>query len=93
VAEAVEPADPLAKISIFPRKISARGYTQQQPTEDRYLMTRPELLSRLAVLLGGRVAKEFGFGGTSLGAENNLPRATDIARPWSRNTAGQEPHS
>ena len=61
VAESVEYADPVHKISIIPRGISALGYTQQQPTEDRYLMTRSELLDRLAVLLGGRVAEELVF--------------------------------
>jgi ATP-dependent Zn protease len=47
---------------------------------DRYLMTRPELLDRLAVLLGGRVAEELVFGEISTGAQNDLQRATDIAR-------------
>ena len=80
VAESVEHADPVAKISIIPRGIAALGYTQQQPTEDRYLMTRSELLDRLAVLLGGRVAEELVFGEISTGAQNDLQRATDIGR-------------
>jgi cell division protease FtsH len=80
VAESVDHADPVAKISIIPRGVAALGYTQQQPTEDRYLMTRPELLDRLAVLLGGRVAEELVFGEISTGAQNDLQRATDIAR-------------
>jgi cell division protease FtsH len=80
VAESVEHADPVHKISIIPRGIAALGYTQQQPTEDRYLMTRSELLDRLAVLLGGRVAEEMVFGEISTGAQNDLQRATDIAR-------------
>jgi len=80
VAESVEHADPVHKISIIPRGIAALGYTQQQPTEDRYLMTRPELLDRLAVLLGGRVAEELVFGEVSTGAQNDLQRATDMAR-------------
>jgi cell division protease FtsH len=80
VAESVEHADPVAKISIIPRGIAALGYTQQQPTEDRYLLTRSELLDRLAVLLGGRVAEEQVFGEISTGAQNDLQRATDIAR-------------
>ena len=80
VAESVEYADPVHKISIIPRGISALGYTQQQPTEDRYLMTRPELLDRLAVLLGGRVAEELVFNEISTGAQNDLQRASDIAR-------------
>jgi cell division protease FtsH len=80
VAESVEHADRVHKISIIPRGIAALGYTQQQPTEDRYLLTRPELLDRLAVLLGGRVAEELVFGDISTGAQNDLQRATDIAR-------------
>jgi len=80
VAESVEHADPVHKISIIPRGIAALGYTQQQPAEDRYLMTRSELLDRLAVLLGGRVAEEQVFGEISTGAQNDLQRATDIAR-------------
>jgi cell division protease FtsH len=80
VAESVEHADPVHKISIIPRGIAALGYTQQQPTEDRYLMTRSELLDRLAVLLGGRVAEDLVFKEISTGAQNDLQRATDIAR-------------
>ncbi len=80
VAESVEHADPVHKISIIPRGISALGYTQQQPTEDRYLMTRSELLDRLAVLFGGRVAEELVFREISTGAQNDLQRASDIAR-------------
>ena len=80
VAESVEHADPVHKVSIIPRGIAALGYTQQRPTEDRYLMTRSELLDRLAVLLGGRVAEELVFNEISTGAQNDLQRATDIAR-------------
>lgn len=68
------------KISIIPRGIAALGYTQQLPTEDRYLMTRSELIDRLAVLLGGRVAEELVFNEISTGAQNDLQRASDIAR-------------
>jgi cell division protease FtsH len=80
VAESVKHADPVHKISIISRGIAALGYTQQRPTEDRYLMTSSELLDRLAVLLGGRVAEELVFGEVSTGAQNDLQRATDIAR-------------
>jgi cell division protease FtsH len=72
-------ADPVRRISIIPRGISALGYTLQLPTEDRYLMTKTELLDRLAVLLGGRVAEEIIFGEISTGAHNDLQRASDIA--------------
>jgi cell division protease FtsH len=79
VASLLPSADPVRRISIIPRGISALGYTLQLPTEDRYLMTKTELLDRLAVLLGGRVAEEIVFGEISTGAHNDLQRATDIA--------------
>jgi cell division protease FtsH len=80
VAELVPGADPVSKISIIPRGVAALGYTSQLPTEDRYLMTRSELLARICVLLGGRVAEEIVFGDISTGAQNDLQRATEIAR-------------
>jgi cell division protease FtsH len=80
VAESRPHADRVSKISIIPRGVAALGYTQQRPTEDRYLMTRAELLDRLDVLLGGRVAEEIIFGDISTGAQDDLQRATDIAR-------------
>jgi cell division protease FtsH len=80
VAELVPGADPVSKISIIPRGVAALGYTQQLPTEDRYLMTRSELLARIYVLLGGRVAEEMIFGDISTGAQNDLQKATEIAR-------------
>ena len=80
VAESVEHADPVHKVSIIPRGIAALGYTRQQPAEDRYLLTRSELIDRLAVLLGGRVAEELVFDEISTGAQNDLQRASDIAR-------------
>jgi len=80
VAEIVPGADPVSKISIIPRGVAALGYTQQTPIEDRYLMTRSELLARVYVLLGGRVAEEMVFGDISTGAQNDLQRATEIAR-------------
>ncbi|MGO9417160.1 MAG: ATP-dependent zinc metalloprotease FtsH [Syntrophobacteraceae bacterium] len=80
VAMVLPNTDPVSKISIIPRGIAALGYTQQLPTEDRYLMTRDELLDRLKVLLGGRVSEEIIFGDISTGAQNDLQRATDIAR-------------
>ncbi len=80
VAQCVEHADPVHKISIIPRGIGALGYTQQLPTEDRYLLTRAELLDRVAVMLGGRVAEEVVFKEISTGAQNDLMRVTDIAR-------------
>jgi len=72
--------DPVHRVSIIPRGIAALGYTLQLPTEDRYLMTKSELESRLKVLLGGRVAEEITFNEISTGAQNDLERATQIAR-------------
>jgi cell division protease FtsH len=80
VAELVPGADPVSKISIIPRGIAALGYTSQLPTEDRYLLTHSELLARICVLLGGRVAEEIVFSDVSTGAQNDLQRATEIAR-------------
>jgi cell division protease FtsH len=73
-------ADRVAKVSIIPRGIAALGYTQQQPTEDRYLLKKSELYDRLDVFLGGRVAEELVFGDVSTGAQNDLQMATDMAR-------------
>lgn len=72
--------DKVHKISIIPRGIAALGYTEQRPTEDRYLMSRSELVGKLDVLLGGRVAEKIIFGEVSTGAANDLQRATDLAR-------------
>jgi cell division protease FtsH len=80
LAELVPGADPVSKISIIPRGVAALGYTQQLPTEDRYLMTRSELVAKIYVLLGGRVAEEMIFGDVSTGAQNDLQKATEIAR-------------
>ncbi|MEN6617302.1 MAG: ATP-dependent zinc metalloprotease FtsH [Syntrophorhabdus sp.] len=80
MAEFLDTTDPVHKISIIPRGISALGYTMQLPTEDRYLMTKTELIDRMCVLLGGRIAEEIIFNEISTGAQNDLARATDIAK-------------
>jgi cell division protease FtsH len=80
VAQALPGCDPVHKISIIPRGIGALGYTIQRPTEDRYLMTREELESKMAVLLGGRAAEHVVFGHFSTGAADDLAKTTDIAR-------------
>ncbi len=76
--------DPVRKISIIPRGVAALGYTLQLPTEDRFLMTERELEDKIAVLLGGRVAEELVFGETSTGAQDDLAKATDVARAMVR---------
>ena len=73
-------SNPIQKISIIPRGIAALGYTLQLPTEDRFLMAKTELENKIAVLLGGRNAEELIFGEASTGAQNDLVRATDIAK-------------
>ena len=80
VATAITGMDPVHKISIVQRGFGALGYTMQLPLEDRYLMQRKDLLNQLAVLLGGRTAEEIALGEISTGAQNDLQRATDIAR-------------
>src|SRR4029434_3718805 len=80
VATSIPGMDPVHKISIVQRGFGALGYTMQLPLEDRYLMQRQELLAQLAVLLGGRTAEELALGEISTGAQNDLQRATDIAR-------------
>ncbi len=80
VAGSLTDVDPVHRVSIIPRGVAALGYTLQLPTEDRYLMTRTELQNRLQVLLGGRVAEEITFKEISTGAQNDLERATAIAR-------------
>jgi cell division protease FtsH len=80
VASMLPGLDPIHKISIVQRGFGALGYTLQLPLEDKYLATRTELLSQLAVLLGGRTAEEIALSEISTGAQNDLQRATDIAR-------------
>ncbi|HUW29803.1 MAG TPA: ATP-dependent zinc metalloprotease FtsH [Sulfuriferula sp.] len=80
VAASVEHADPIHKISIIPRGVAVLGYTLQIPEEERHLLTQAELLDRLAVLLGGRVAEELVFGEISTGASDDLQKATQLAR-------------
>ena len=80
VATLIPDMDPVHKISIVQRGFGALGYTMQLPLEDRYLLQRRDLLNQLAVLLGGRTAEEIALGEISTGAQNDLLRATDIAR-------------
>jgi cell division protease FtsH len=79
-ALALPGTDPVHKVSIIPRGIGALGYTIQRPTEDRFLMTREELVHKIMVLLGGRAAEKLVFGHLSTGAVDDLAKVTDIAR-------------
>jgi len=80
VAMSIPGGDAVHKISIIPRGIAALGYTMQLPTEDRFLMTVSELKNRIAILLGGRAAEEVTYGEVSTGAQDDLRKATDIAK-------------
>ncbi len=80
VAKVLPGADPVHKISIIPRGHAALGYTLQLPEEDRFLISRSELLNRIAILLSGRVAEELVFNDVTSGAANDLERATQTAR-------------
>ena len=91
VALSLPGTDPVRKISIIPRGVAALGYTMQVPTEDRFLMTKSELLNKIAVALGGRAAEEIHFTDISTGAHNDLSRATDIARSMVKEY-GMSPH-
>lgn len=73
-------SDPVHKVTIIPRGYAALGYTLQLPTEDRYLMSKSELLDDIVVMLGGRAAEEIIFEEITSGAENDLKRATEMAR-------------
>ncbi len=80
VAKILPGSDPVHKISIIPRGHAALGYTLQVPEEDRFLISRSELLNRISVLLSGRVAEEIMFNDVTSGAANDLERATQTAR-------------
>lgn len=80
VAYCLPNTDPVHKVSIIPRGLAALGYTMQRPTEDRFLMTQSELESRIQVLLAGTLAEEMVYEEISTGAQNDLERATEIAR-------------
>jgi len=80
VAYSLPNTDPVHKVSIIPRGLAALGYTMQRPEGDRYLLTQSELESRIQVLLAGTVAEEMIYNDISTGAQNDLERATEIAR-------------
>ncbi|MCL2683830.1 MAG: ATP-dependent zinc metalloprotease FtsH [Synergistaceae bacterium] len=80
VARMIPGSDPVHKISIIPRGHMALGYTLQVPEEDRFLISKKELMNRICVLLGGRVTESIKFGDVTSGAQNDLERATQTAR-------------
>ena len=80
VAYSLPNTDPVHKVSIIPRGLAALGYTMQRPEDDRYLRTQSELESRIEVLLAGTLAEEMIYADVSTGAQNDLERASEIAR-------------
>lgn len=73
-------AQPVHKITIIPRTMGALGYTMQMPEEEKYLMTKDEMLAQIVVLLAGRAAEELIFNEITTGAANDIERATHLAR-------------
>jgi cell division protease FtsH len=80
IAYSLPNTDPVHKVSIIPRGLAALGYMMQRPERDRYIRTRGELESAIQVCLGGTVSEELVFEEISSGAQNDLERATEIAR-------------
>ncbi len=80
VAEHVPTGQPVHKISIIPRGVSALGFTLQLPVEEKFLSTEDELKDQIAILLGGRMAEQIALGSISTGAQNDLEKASEIAR-------------
>ena len=81
VALSVPHGDAVHRVSIIPRSIGALGHTLQLPTDEKYILTQPELEDRIAVLLGGRAAEAMQYGGVvSTGAADDLEKATELAR-------------
>jgi len=79
IAKLIPGTDPVHKVSIIPRGIAAMGYTLQLPLEDRYLTTRTEVLDRMTVMFGGRVAEELVFNEVTTGAQNDLEKISEAA--------------
>ncbi len=80
VAYSLPNTDPVHKVSIIPRGLGTLGYTMSRPEGDRFLQTQSELESKIQVLLAGTVAEEMTYNDISTGAQNDLERATEIAR-------------
>lgn len=80
VAALQKNTDPVLKITIIPRTMGSLGYTMQVPTDDKYLLSKEEMLQEISILLGGRSAEEVEFGSITTGASNDIERATNMAR-------------
>lgn len=80
VAAMQKNTDPVMKITIVPRTMGALGYTMQVPEDDKYLMSKEEMLTEITILFGGRAAEEVEFKSITTGASNDIERATNMAR-------------
>jgi len=80
VAAMQKGTDPVIKITIIPRTMGSLGYTMQVPEDEKYLMSKDEMLKEIAILFGGRSAEEVEFGSITTGASNDIERATQMAR-------------
>jgi len=80
VAAMQKGTDPVIKITIIPRTMGSLGYTMQVPEDEKYLMSKDEMLKEIAILFGGRSAEEVEFGSITTGASNDIERATQLAR-------------
>lgn len=80
VAAMQKNTDPVMKITIIPRTMGSLGYTMQVPEDDKYLMSKDEMLTEIAILFGGRAAEEVEFDSITTGASNDIERATNMAR-------------
>ncbi len=80
VAAMQKESDPVLKITIIPRTMGSLGYTMQVPEDDKYLMSKEEMLNEITILFGGRSAEEVEFNSVTTGASNDIERATNLAR-------------
>ena len=80
VTALIKEAEPVQKITIVPRTMGSLGYVMQVPEEEKYLMTKEEMLTRITTLFGGRAAEQIIFNSVTTGASNDIEKATELAR-------------
>ena len=80
VTALIKEAEPVQKITIVPRTMGSLGYVMQVPEEEKYLMTKEEMLTRITTLFGGRAAEQIIFNSITTGASNDIEKATELAR-------------
>ncbi len=80
VTALIKDSEPVQKITIVPRTMGSLGYVMQVPEEEKYLMTKEEMLTRITTLFGGRAAEQIIFNSITTGASNDIEKATELAR-------------